>query len=72
MTGKALNRQEMPLNDRKSAENALNRQENMKKVCIRVNAIVKIDILSIGKIKMNAKMKWRVDFETFYLHLLLL
>jgi hypothetical protein len=33
-------------------------------------AIVKIDILSIGKIKMNAKMKWRVAFETFYLYLL--
>jgi hypothetical protein len=37
----------------------------MKKVCKRVCAIVKIDILSIGKIKMNAKMKWRVAFETF-------
>jgi hypothetical protein len=35
------------------------------KVWIRVCAIVEIGILSIEKIKMNAKIKRRSAFETF-------
>jgi hypothetical protein len=35
------------------------------KFSIRVCVIIKINILSIGKIEINAKMKWHVAFETF-------